>query len=308
MVEEPGTAPPLDLAALRTRLGRTGVWLMSGGRVPAAEERQAAIAIEQLGYGALWFGEAAGGRESLTHAAMLLCATERLVVATGIANIFARDAVAMANGADGLAERWPQRFVLGLGVSHAGSVTARGHDYSRPLTAMRDYLDGMDEATFAVPLAEPTPRVLAALRPGMLRLAARRAHGAHPYFVPREHTALARETLGPDPILAPEQAVVVETDPDRARAAARAYAAGYLRLPNYVNNLLALGWSQSDVADGGSDALIDAVVPWGSPEAVAEHVRAQHEAGADHVCVQPIADTLDQQVEHLRQLAPLLNL
>jgi probable F420-dependent oxidoreductase len=230
------------------------------------------------------------------------------VVATGIASIYARDATAAASAAYGLAEKWPRRFVLGLGVSHAMFVASRGHDPGRPLAAMRDYLDGMDATGFSVPPPEPPPRLLAALRPGMLRLAARRAHGAHPYFVTPEHTAIARGILGPELVLAPEQAVVVDTDPGRARATARAYAATYLQLPNYVDNLRALGWSDTDLSDGGSDALIDAVVPWGDPETVATRVHAHHQAGADHVCVQPIADTLERQIEHLSLLAPVLDL
>jgi probable F420-dependent oxidoreductase len=308
MAEEGTAPPPVDLTLLKERLGRTGVWLRSLGGTPAAKERQAAATIEELGYRTLWFGETPTGKEALTHAAMLLCATDRLVVATGIANIYVRDAVAAANGAAGLTERWPRRFVFGLGVSHAPTVSARGHDPSRPLAAMRAYLDGMDAARFDVPLPEPTPRVLAALRPGMLRLAAERANGAHPYFVPPEHTTLARDTLGPEPLLAPEQAVVLDTDPARARAAGRAYAAPYLKLPNYVNNLRQLGWSEKDLSGGGSDALIDAVVPWGDPDTIAERVHAHHRLGADHVCVQPVADTLDQQLEHLRLLARVLDL
>lgn len=304
-----GSAPPrVNLDALKGRLGRTGVWLASLGGVPAAKERHAAMAIEDMGYRTLWFGETSSGKEALTHAAMLLCATERMVIATGIANIYARDPAAAANAANGLVDRWPGRFVLGLGVSHAVIVSARGHDPSRPLDTMRAYLDGMDSTEFSVPLAEPAPRVLAALRPGMLRLAAERAQGAHPYFVPPEHTALARDTLGPAPLLAPEQAVVLDTDPTSARAAAREYAARYLEMPNYVNNLRRLGWSEEDVSGGGSDALIDAVIPWGDPDTIAEHVQAHHQAGADHVCIQPVAATLGQQVEHLRLLARVLDL
>jgi probable F420-dependent oxidoreductase len=304
-----GKAPPrLDLNALKARLGRTGVWLASLGTVPADKERQAARTIEDLGYRTLWFGETPNGREALTHATMLLCETDRIMVATGIANIYARDAVAAANAASGLVEKWPGRFVLGLGVSHAPMVSFRGHDPGRPLEAMRAYLDGMDSARFSPPLAEPAPRVLAALRTGMLLLARDRAHGAHPYFVPPEHTALARETLGPAPLLAPEQAVVLDTDPTSARATARDFAAVYLQLPNYVNNLRQLGWSEKDVSGGGSDALIDAVVPWGDPDTIAERVAAHHQAGADHVCVQPVAATLDQQVEHLRLLSRVLDL
>ncbi|HEY0541366.1 MAG TPA: TIGR03620 family F420-dependent LLM class oxidoreductase [Actinoallomurus sp.] len=298
---------PSDLSAAKKRLGRIGVWFMTTvSEVPAEEEQRAAAVIEELGYPTFWFGEGPSTREAFTHAAALLCATERLNVATGIANIFGRDAVAAANGANTLADTWPDRFTLGLGVSHAPLVETRGHDYSKPVSSMRNYLDAMDATKFGPPLPEAPPRVLAALRRGMLELAATRAQGAHTYFVPPEHTARAREVLGPQPILAPEQAVVLETDPERARAAARDYASFYLALPNYLNNLRELGFSDSDFENGGSDALIDTVVCWGDADTIAERVRAHHEAGADHVCVQPIADTLAQQIDHLRTLAPVL--
>ncbi|MEU3980646.1 TIGR03620 family F420-dependent LLM class oxidoreductase [Streptomyces sp. NPDC026672] len=297
----------LDPAVLKERLGSTGVWLASLSSVSAAEERRAAAEIEQLGYRALWFGETTDGREALTHAALLLSATTSLVVATGIANIYGRDATSAANGAATLAEAWPGRFVLGLGVSHMPLVTKRGHDYGKPVTAMRAYLDGMDATTTTVPMLEAPPRVLAALGPKMLELAAARTQGAHPYFTTPEHTAEARRVLGPKPLLAPEQAVVLETDPERARRVGRDYARFYLTLPNYLGTLRTLGFTDADFADGGSDALIDAIVPWGDAETLATRIRAHHQAGADHVAVQPIADTVDEQLDHLRQLAPVLN-
>lgn len=298
--------PTVEPDELRRRLGRTGVWLSSLSATPAARVRKAAAEIEELGYATLWVGETPAGREAFTHSALLLSATRRLRVATGIANIYGRDAVAAANGAATLAEAWDRRFVLGLGVSHKPLVAGRGHDYSAPLSYMRSYLDAMDQTSFGAPLAETPPRLLAALRRGMLELAAERAQGAHPYFVPPEHTARAREILGPAPVLAPEQAVVVETDAGRAREIAREYARVYLALPNYTNNLRELGFSDDDFAGGGSDRLIDAIVVWGEPEAIAERVRAHHDAGADHVCVQPLADSVDTQIEHLRLLAPAL--
>ncbi|MDH6125852.1 TIGR03620 family F420-dependent LLM class oxidoreductase [Kitasatospora sp. GP82] len=303
---EPTALPPVDLPALKQRLGRTGVWLASLSTVSADEERRAVATIEELGYGTLWFGEAPTGKEALTHAAVLLSASQRLMIATGIASIYGRDATAAANGADTLSEAWHGRFVLGLGVSHLPLVSGRGHDYGKPVSTMRAYLDAMDATPVGVPSARPVPRVLAALRPKMMELAATRAQGAHSYFVTPEHTRSAREILGPDPLLAPEQAVVVDTDPERARATARSYAARYLTLPNYRNNLLELGFSVSDLDNGGSDALIDAVVPWGDPLTLGEHIRAHYRAGADHVAVQPIARTLDRQLEDLRLLAPVL--
>ena len=207
--------------------------------------------------------------------------------ASGIASIWARDPMAAALGAMGLAEAHDGRFLLGLGVSHAPSATRRGHVYEKPVAKMASYLDEM--ATVSSPIAGPEPAVpvvLAALGPRMLRLAAERTSGAHPYFVPVEHTAFARRTVGEGPFIAPEQAVILETDPERAREVAREHTGIYLALDNYRRNLLRLGWSESDLADGGSDALVDAVVAWGQPQAVAGRVRAHLEAGADHVSIQ----------------------
>ncbi|MEV7965270.1 TIGR03620 family F420-dependent LLM class oxidoreductase [Sphaerisporangium sp. NPDC088356] len=296
----------VDLAAVKQRIGKVGVWLSLLGQESAERSRRAAATMEELGYGALWIAELLGGKESLVNSAILLTGTERLVVATGIANIYARDAAAAVSGADALAELSGGRFILGLGVSHAPLVTPRGHDYGKPVETMRTYLDAMDKAPYDAPLPEPPARVLAALRTKMLRLAAERSQGAHTYFVTPEHTARAREILGPDLLLAPEQAVVLSTSPDRARSIARDYMAFYLKLPNYLNSLRELGWTDDDFAGGGSDALVDAIVPWGDPETIAGRVRAHHEAGADHVCVQPLVRDLDECLDHLHQLAPAL--
>ncbi|MEO3806292.1 TIGR03620 family F420-dependent LLM class oxidoreductase [Nonomuraea sp. B1E8] len=292
----------IDVAALKRRMGRVGVWNATLTGESAAVERDAAGEIESLGFGTLWFGETPAGKESLVHAGLLLDATRSMMIATGIASIWARDATAAANGASALAEAYGGRFVLGLGVSHAPAVEMRGHDYSRPVSAMRDYLDAMDAAKYGGPLPAPAPRLLAALRPRMLELSAQRTQGAHPYFVPVEHTTRARAVLGPDPVLAPEQTVVLDSDPARARQTARRFMSLYLGLPNYVNNLLDLGWSEDDVTDGGSDALVDAIVAWGDPEAIIERVRDHLDAGADHVCVQPLAATTEDLLEHLRVL------
>jgi len=305
MAERTAT-PPVDLPALKQRLGRTGAWLSSLAAASADQERRAVAAIEELGYGALWFGETPTGKEAFTHAALLLSASRRLMIATGIASIYGRDPAAAAAGASTLSEAWQGRFVLGLGVSHLPQVSGRGHQYGKPLSTMRAYLDAMDATPYDAPVPGPVPRVLAALRPKMLELAATRTQGAHPYFVTPEHTRRARQILGPDPLLAPEQAVVADTDPARARATARRYAAPYLSMPNYLNNLRELGFSDSDFESGGSDALIDAVVVWGDPESLGECIREHYRAGADHVAVQPLARTLGQQLEDLRRLAPLL--
>ena len=294
--------------ALRQALGRVGVWSFALESMTADEERDAVAEIERMGYRALWVPEAVESREVFAHASWLLSSTERIVVASGIANIWARDGVAMANGWRMLTDAYPGRFLLGIGVSHAGSVGRRGATYERPYSAMRGYLDAMDRAASSAPEPEAYPRmVLAALGPKMLTLAAERALGAHPYFVPVEHTAFARQRLGAGPVLAVEQTVVLETDPREARRIARAFAGGYLSSPNYANNLKRMGWTDADVSGQGSDGVIDAVVAWGDVDAIAVRVRQHLDAGADHVCVQVVAeDDTDPCLEQLRELAPAL--
>jgi probable F420-dependent oxidoreductase len=288
-------------------LGRIGIWTAVLDQHPAARAQEAAAEIESLGYGALWIPEAVG-REAFTSSALLLAGTGRLVVATGIANIWVRDATAMAAAQKTLAEAYPGRFLLGMGVSHAPLVGMRGHDYGKPLSAMRRYLDAMDAAPFvAVGPATPPKRVVAALAPKMLALAAERTWGSHTYFVPPEHTRDARALLGPDALLAPEQAVVLETDAAAARAIARSHMGMYLVLPNYVNNLRRLGFSDADVANGGSDRLVDAIVAWGDVDAVAARVQAHLDAGANHVCVQALdADPRALPLRQWRALAAAL--
>src|SRR5579859_2916409 len=235
-------------------LSRIGVWLGPLSLRPAAETRQFAPELEELGYGAIWFGEGVGTKECFTQAATLLAWTQHAVVGSGILNIYARDPMAMANGARTLADAYPGRFLLGIGVSHAPSVAARGHEYTRPLAAMGAYLDAMDAAAFrGVEPAEPAPRVLAALGPKMLELAAGRTGGAHPYFTPPEHTAMARDVMGPRALLLPEQAFVLETEPAAARAKAREHMGYYLGLDNYRRNLLRLGFTDDELEGGGSD-------------------------------------------------------
>jgi probable F420-dependent oxidoreductase len=296
----------VDRDGLRRRLGRVGVWGALSTR-SSAEERPAAAEIERFGYGALWFGEGPTNKEAFAHAAILLAATERIVVATGIANIYARDPTAMNNAGLTLAEAYPGRFVLGMGVSHLPLVQVRGHDYGRPVSAMRAYLDAMERVKYTPPPPpEPLPLVLAALRRQMLELARDRTDGAHPSLVTPEHTARARAVLGPGPFLAPEQAVVVETDPAGARATGRRHLAFYLTLPNYVNNFREMGFGDADFAGGGSDRLVDALVAWGEVDAVAERVRRHHAAGADHVAIQAIATEPGRALDDLRVLAPAL--
>jgi probable F420-dependent oxidoreductase len=268
-------------------LGSIGIWTAQFDYQSAAKVRDAAAEIERLGFGAIWFPESVG-RESLTHAGILLSATGRIVVATGIANIYARDPVTTVAGQNTLAEAYPGRFLLGLGVSHVPLVEQlRGHTYGKPIGSMRAYLDAMDRASYrAVPPSIKPIRVLAALGPQMLRLAAERADGAHSYFVTPEHTERAREILATDRILAVEQAVVLETDATKAREIARAHTVRYLALPNYVNNLRRLGFTDADLNDSGSDRLVDAIVAWGDLAAVIDRIRAHQSAGADHVCIQ----------------------
>jgi len=255
-------------------------------RLSAPAARDLARAIESLGFRALWIQESLGSKETFAHASLLLGATDRLIVATGIANIWARDPVAMANGARTLVDAYPDRFLLGLGVSHAPVVKTRGqHEYARPFDYMRRYLDAMDAAPYVGPKVE-VPRALAALGPRMLRLAAERTLGAHPYFVPVEHTIIARKELGDGPLLAVEQAAVLIDDPAAARQAARRHMKRYLDLDNYTSNLRRLGWSDEDLAKGGSDRLVDAIVAWGDASAVRARVEEQRRRGADHVCLQ----------------------
>jgi len=288
-----------------TALGELGVWWALLGSQDAATERDAAREIERLGYGTLWFGESARNKDALAHAAVLLEATERMNVASGIASIYVRDPAASKSGAYFLADASGGRFVLGLGVSHEPAVTSRGHDYGKPVSTMRAYLDAMDAAPYQPPAPpEPPPVVLAALRPRMLRLAAERTAGAHPYLTTPKHTARAREILGHGPLLAPEQGFVIEPEPERARAIAREHLRYYLVLPNYVNAWREDGYEDADFADGGSDRLVDALVAWGDADAIRARILEHHDAGADHVCIQPVTTDLERGLSELAQLAP----
>ena len=288
-----------------TQLGTVGVWSADPERMTAADARRFANEVESLGFKTLWIQESLGSKEVFAHAGILLAATKTLIVASGIANIWARDPVAMANGAKTLSEAYPDRFLLGLGVSHKPSVAIRGGTYRKPLEHMRAYLDAMDAAPFVGPNRDepPAPRVLAALGPQMLRLAAERSLGAHPYFVPVEHTAFARKILGAEPLLAVEQAAVVGLDREKAIAATKRHMKYYLALENYANGLRRLGWADADLADVGSDTLRDAIVATGDVTATAERVAAHHAAGADHVCLQVLGG---DSIVQLRAIAKAL--
>jgi probable F420-dependent oxidoreductase len=267
-------------------IGRLGVWSWldsMSGEEAAAFGRQ----LESWGYSALWIPEAVG-RDPFPLLGYLAAKTGSLVLATGIANIYARDPMAMRASREALAGLSDGRFLLGLGVSHPHLVEGqRGHDYKKPVTTMRRYLEAMEKALYlGPPPPEPPPMVLAALRPRMLELAGQMTRGAHPYLVTPEHTARAREILGRGPWLCPEQMVLLETDAERARAVARKNLEVYIRAPNYQNSLKWQGFDDEDFAGGGSDRLVDALVAWGDEGAIADRIQAHHDAGADHVCIQ----------------------
>jgi probable F420-dependent oxidoreductase len=285
-------------------LGSLGVWsgaLRDEQRAPVLE---AAAELEELGYGTLWFP--AREHEGLAdHILSILGRTRRVVVATGIVNIWTHPAPEIAAEHHAITQAHPGRFLLGVGVSHQHVVEPSGLTYERPFQKMVGYLDELDSAPTPVPIDE---RILAALGPRMLALARDRSWGTHPYFVPPEHTRIARQAIGPDKIVAPEQMVVLESDPARARSIARATMKRYLRAPNYTNNLLRLGFSADDFANGGSDRLVDAIVAWGSADHVMERIREHHDAGADHVCIQVLTETpqdLSAAMVGWRQLARL---
>ncbi|HEX7949482.1 MAG TPA: TIGR03620 family F420-dependent LLM class oxidoreductase [Candidatus Limnocylindrales bacterium] len=290
---------------LAARMGRVGLWSFALQRLAAGEERSVVREMEALGFPAIWYPESLGSKEAFAHGSIILDGTERVVVAPGIANIYARDPMAMANGAKALGEAYPGRFVLGIGVSHAPSVASRGASYGKPIETMSAYLDAMAAAQYAAPEPDPpVPLVLAALGPRMLELAAGRADGAHPYFVPVEHTPVARRHLGPEPFLGVEMTAVLSSGGDDRRRIARGFAKNYLALPNYANNLRRLGWSDEDVAGEGSERLLDAVVAIGDVDAIVARAKAHLDAGADHVCVQVREEkSTDPALAAIRELA-----
>jgi probable F420-dependent oxidoreductase len=288
-------------------LEKLGVWVATDG-LPAAEAAALAKRTETWGYGAFWIPEATG-REAFSACAWLLASTTKLIVATGIANIYARDAFASAAAQKGLNEQSGGRFLLGLGVSHVPLVEGLRHlKYGKPVATMRAYLQAMASANFGSIAPAATPKtVLAALGPKMLELSRDLADGAHPYNVPPEHTHQARAILGANKHLYVEQGAILETNAAAARAAARRFLAVYLGLPNYVENWKRLGFTDADMAGGGSDRLIDAVIVWGDEKAIRTRIEAHWQAGADHVCVQAISQTRLPDMRLLELLAPDLN-
>lgn len=271
-------------------MGRIGLWTATLDFQPMAKAQEAIAQIEEMGFSTVWVPEAVL-REPFASTSLLLSATKKMVLATGIASLHARTAQTMNAGWRTVSEAFPDRFLLGIGVSHAPMVMGvHKGSYDKPYTTMVNYLDAMDNGVFLSPQPSSSPqRVLAALGPKMLKLSAERAAGAHPYFVPVEHTPYAREIMGPDAFLAPEQAVVFETDPTKARAIARQHMTTYTRLPNYTNNLKRFGFTEEEIVNQ-DDRLVDAIVAWGTTDSIVARLKAHLDSGANHVCVQVLGE------------------
>jgi probable F420-dependent oxidoreductase len=292
-------------------LGRVGIWTSALDLQPMSKAKETVIELEELGFRCIWVPEAVL-REPFASCGVLLEATKKITLATGIASMYARSAATMNAGWKTLTESFGNRFLLGIGASHQHLVEKlHKTSYDKPYSAMVEYLTAMDNALFfgAAPTVAPR-RVLAALGPKMLKLSAEMGIGAHPYFVPVEHTSFARQILGPDALLAPELAVVFDTNPQTARATARKFMLTYNRLPNYANNLLRLGWKQEDIAGPDklpSDAMVDAIVAWGTLETITDRIKAHLDAGASHVSVQVlVADQLELPMSQWRELSTVL--
>ncbi len=284
-------------------LSGTGIWSSHLRYGDAGQAAEAAAELEELGYPALWIPDVGG--PVLESVENLLAATKTVTIATGILNLWMHDPAEVAAAHTRLQAAHGGRFLLGIGVSHAPLIDSKSPGtYRKPLAATAAFLDGLDNAEQPVPA---TDRVIAALGPKMLQLAAERSRGTHPYLVTPEHTAAARAALGAGPLVLPEQTVVLNTDAEQARGIARTFLKGYLSLPNYVNNLLRTGFTEDDVHTI-SDRLVDAVVVWGDEQTIARRVAEHRDAGADHVCVQVLdADLSVFPREQWRRLAPVLN-
>lgn len=287
------------------RLGRVGIWSFELRYGDVAAIGDAAAELESLGYSTLWVPGGVGGAV-FDDCERLLAATERLPVATGILNLWYHSIQETCDGHARVTTAYPGRFVLGIGVSHAVLVDSQEPgQFAKPMEVTRAFLDDIDAHVPSVPKGE---RVLAALGPKMLELARDRTAGAHPYLVPPEHTKSAREILGPGALLAPEQHVVLETDPATAREVARESLALYLTLANYQNSWRRAGFTEDDVRAPGSDRLVDAIVAWGDEAAIARRVQEHLDAGADHVCIQvaKAQSTSEMPLDAWRALAPAL--
>ena len=288
-------------------LGRIGLWTFALDVQPMAKAQEAAAEIDELGFGTVWLPEAIG-REIFTSSALILSATKNINVASGIASIAARSAHTMQSGWKTLSEAFPGRFVLALGVSHSHMVTKLHKlSYDKPYSNMVEYLDIMDKSPYAAAAPQvPMYRMIGALGPKMLQLSAERGVGAHPYFTTPQHTVEARALLGAKPLIAPEIAVIFETDKDKARETARKFMSTYTRLPNYANSLMRLGFTQDDVTNQ-SDRLVDEIVTWGSLDKIAARIKEHHDAGANHVCVQVLThNPLELPMAGWRELSALL--
>lgn len=263
-------------------IGKIGIWSVELRSGDAGEVREAAAELDELGWGALWI-PGLGGNDALSVAERLLAATKQAAVALGVLNMWMYDPVTIAAQHAQLQQAYTRRLLLGLGVSSPAAAQRMGRDFGNPIAAMNDYLDRIDASATPVP---PRERILAALGPKMIALAAQRTAGVHPFLVTPEYSAAARQQLGPGLLLAPHQAVVLESDAEQARAIARAAIGFYLQLPSYTNNLRRMDFGDDDLVKGGSDRLIDRLIAWGDVETIAARVRAHHDAGADHVALQ----------------------
>jgi probable F420-dependent oxidoreductase len=281
-------AMSLDMTTdeLRSRLGRVGIWMPPPERI-GVDPAATAAAIERAGFTSVWVGGGNPDQAAFARLRAQLAGSERLIVAPGIANVWAWEPGGLRTAAEALAADFPGRFILGIGVSHAPAVEALGHAYERPLAKMEKFLDELDHPAYHGGDRELPPVVVAALGPKMLELARDQALGSHPYFTTPEHTRFARDVLGPEPLLVPELAFTLASDPAEGAATARGYADRYLKLPNYTRNLERFGFTPADFANAGSDRLISQVIPNG-PGPLRERIQSHLDAGADHVVIQPL--------------------
>ncbi|WP_328584654.1 TIGR03620 family F420-dependent LLM class oxidoreductase [Streptomyces sp. NBC_00370] len=284
------------------QLGHTGLWSIELRTADPGQITDAAAELDELGWGALWI-PGLGGGDILGDSERLLRATRTTKVAIGVLSIWRHQAEEMAGWHARLQSEYGRRLLLGLGVSDPAAAEGAGRPY-RPLADIGAYLDTLDDAPVPVPRSE---RVMAALAPRMTELAGQRTAGVHPFMVTPEYSAAARERLGAGPLLAPYQAVVLESDPGKARAAARGFLGGFLTMDHYAKNLLRQGFTEDDLTGGGSDRLIDAVVARGDVEAIGKRVQAHHDAGADHVCLHIVGADSGVPMAQWRELAALVN-
>ena len=281
-------------------LGRTGIWSFELRMGDPGKIRDAAAELDEMGWGALWI-PGMGGGDILGDSQLLLHATRNIKVAVGVLSIWRHRASEIAAGHARLQAEYDRRLLLGLGVSDRAAARAAGRPYG-PLSDMGSYLDTLDQAAALVPRDE---RVLAALGPRMVQLAGRRTAGVHPFAVTPEYCAATRDLLGPSPLLAPYQAVIVEQDSHKARTAARSFIGTFLAMGHYGRSLRRQGFTEEDLTGGGSDRLVDSIVAWGDVDAIERRIRAHHDAGANHVCLHVIPTVPGLPLTQWRQLAPL---